>query len=617
MLSKKGNRGTETVFNEWTLGWLIVLVTVFLQLISLATTFEGSKVYFGGVKLPFMLSAPLLFALAIQLIVFCMSHMIRRYFKPWLAVVLIMATLCSTYFSYIGIYNHINSPLDYLEERYKQIQGNISDQYQLVVDQSENNMKQYVFDIMNELGQIHTKLIKEVKENDKLVTAIDQIKVDTGKINPQTSALSKPNIKNYGDNLDQYYADMAKYNAAVGNMITDTTKQDATLKNQLYENEVNALLGGKTRDEFIKNRIETQTKKEQTEKLIRSMYTLVAPAGEEKAFDQQLMAIQEYCISFIVTGQGDSNTFSTVLTNMSSQLIQLESSLSLEDFKKDLNYFGVLKQKDQRIMLTLEEVKQEVYKEVNGTVTAGEPVVLHENDAMLLYTKMQSQIKSAAYLLNQIEGLEKQVDLTSPEYQMHNLYVLPIKNLIEESGVKAMAWFCLGFAVLIDGLTLVFAMIEGREKSVLFAKRNRDVVGKSKEAMENLLLTTLMTHHKDSAGLVQFLGKFELLPEGLESGYSMWCPLQELTQYNSFLAVICQFNLGAILSAREIIRENTIVGDTDEKYVLLKTKFVIWLSQQIAELSIIEENEEHEEHQINEEVVDWNPVLLTNEEEGV
>ncbi|MGL4736554.1 MAG: hypothetical protein ACRCW2_03760 [Cellulosilyticaceae bacterium] len=607
MLSKKGNKGTETVFNEWTLGWLIVLVTVFLQLISLATTFEGSKVYFGGVKLPLMLSAPLLFALAIQLIVFCMSHMIRRYFKPWLAVVLIMATLCSTYFSYIGIYNHINSPLDYLEERYKQIQGNISDQYQLVVDQSENNMKQYVFDMVGALDQSHTKLVKEVKENNKLMEAIDGIKVDTGKINPQTNALSKPNIKNYGDNLDQYYADMAKYNAAVGNMITDTTKQDADLKNQLYENEVSTLLGGKSKDEFIKGRIETQTQKEQTDKLVQSMYKLIAPTGEEKDFDKQLMAIQDYCIGFIITAQGDANTFSTVLTNLSSQLIQLGSNLELKDFKKDLNYFGILKQKDQSIMLTLEQVKAEVYKEVNGT-DAGLPVVLNENDAMLLYTKMQSQIKSAAYLLNQIEGLDEQVDLTSAEYQMHNLYVLPIKNLIEDSSVKAMAWFCLAFAVLIDGLTLVFAMIEGREKTVLFAKRNKDVVGRSKEAIEELLLTTLMTHHKDSEGLTAFLDQFELLPEGLESGYSMWCPLKDLGQYNSFLAVICQFNFGAILSAREIVRENGVVDDTDEKYVLLKTKFVIWLSQKIVQLNLLEEDEK---------VVDWNPRLLPNEEDGV
>ncbi|MEG0153138.1 MAG: hypothetical protein RR744_08185 [Cellulosilyticaceae bacterium] len=146
MLRGNDYRGTDVIFNQSTLGWLIVLVTVFLQIISLATTYEGSKVYFGGVNLPFALSAPLLFALAIQLVVFCMSHTIRKHFKIWLVLILCMATLCSTYFSYIGIYNHINSPVDYLQERYKQIYGSMTEEYQLIRDKSENGMKSYVFD---------------------------------------------------------------------------------------------------------------------------------------------------------------------------------------------------------------------------------------------------------------------------------------------------------------------------------------------------------------------------------------------------------------------------------------------------------------------------------------
>ena len=138
MLRGNDYRGTDIIFNQNTLGWLIVLVTMFLQLISLATTYEGSKVYFGGVNLPLGLSAPLLFALAIQLVVFCMSHTIRRYFRVWFILILCMATLCSTYFSYIGIYNHINSPVDYLQERYQQIYGNMTQKYELIKDQSEN-----------------------------------------------------------------------------------------------------------------------------------------------------------------------------------------------------------------------------------------------------------------------------------------------------------------------------------------------------------------------------------------------------------------------------------------------------------------------------------------------
>lgn len=177
MLRGTDYRGTEVVFNQRTLAWLVVVVTVFLQLISLATTFEGSKVYFGGVALPFGISAPLLFALSIQLIVFCMSHTIRKQFKAWLVMILVMATLCSTYFSYIGIYNHINSPVDYLEERYKQIYGKMTEQYQLVIDQADNNMKEYVFDLVGEVTKGHTGLVKQVAEYSELSKKLDGIKV--------------------------------------------------------------------------------------------------------------------------------------------------------------------------------------------------------------------------------------------------------------------------------------------------------------------------------------------------------------------------------------------------------------------------------------------------------
>ncbi|MGL6173938.1 MAG: hypothetical protein ACRC1P_04950 [Cellulosilyticaceae bacterium] len=596
MLRGTDYRGTEVLFNPTTLAWLVVLVTVFLQLISLATTYEGSKVYFGGVALPLGLSAPLLFALSIQLIVFCMSHTIRRHFKFWLVMILIMATLCSTYFSYIGIYNHINSPIDYLEERYQQIYGNITKQYQLVIDQADNNMKEYIFDLVGELSTTHTALTKQAEENEVLNQKIQGIKVDTGKINPQTNALKKPNIYNYGDDLDRYYADMAKYNAAVGNMITDTTKQDADLKNQLYENEVKALLGGKTKDDFMSESIQVQTSKEQMEKVINAMYKLITEVQENSTFDEQLMSIQEYCLNFIIQQEGKKEIFSTVLTNLYTVVEGLEVKKDFSDFKTDLGNFMILSQNEAVMMKDLQAIKEQVYKEAYDIEVSNQEVYLAEKDAMLLYTKMQSELKSAAYLLNQMEGLEEPIHLNDEKYMIHNLYVLPINNLLQSNDAQAMSWFCLGFAVLIDGLTLLFSLMQGREKTPLFAKNNKDIVGKSKEAIEELLLATIIENHvKGTDGdvvenallqLERFLRRFELMPEGMESGYSMWCPMNKLEEYNVFLAILCQFNLANILSREDIILLKKEEEVTEERYVLIRTKFIIWAKQKIADLAI-------------------------------
>ena len=584
MLRGNDYRGTDAVFNQNTLAWLVVVVTVFLQIISLATTYEGSKVYFGGVGLPLGLSAPLLFALAVQLIVFCMSHTIRKHFRAWFVMILLMATMCSTYFSYIGIYNHINSPVDYLEERYKQIYGNVTEQYQLVKDQTENNMKAYVFDLVGEINKSYSSLCKQVEENKVLSNKINGIKVDSGKINAQTNAIKKPNMNDYGENLDKYYEDMAKYNAAVGNMITDTTKQDANLKNELYENEVKAILGGQSKDEFINQSIATEADKEQLEKLVTSMYKLIKTDDKETTFDAQMTAVQDYALGFIIRGEGERDLFSTLITNLYTGASDLGKTSEMVDFKQDLNHFLTFTGKDEAIMRSLEEVKKEVGEFVN------------EEDAMMLYTVMQSEIKNAVYVLNQTGDLETPISLLDDKYVMHNLYVLPIKNLLEKSEARTMAWFCLGFAVLTDGLTLLFALMEGREKTPLFAKKNKDIVGNSKEAIEKLLIATMMAgdiQSKEDARLCNtlmqleyFVKNFELIPEGIESGYSMWCPLGKLTQYNAFIAVLCQFNLASILSSEEIYTNGHMSEGQGEKYVLIKTKFIIWANQKMSDLAL-------------------------------
>lgn len=582
--------GTSSVFNETTLAWMIVIVTVFLQLISLATTYKGSIVYFGGVELPFGLSAPLLFALAVQLIVFCMSHTIRKNFKKGLLLVLIMATLCSTYFSYIGIYNYINSPINYLEERYKQIHGNITDQYDTVREDSKGNIKNLLFNLISKVNEGYTSLTMQIEKNDQLAEDINNIKIDTGKINAQTSSLTRPNINNYGNNLDQYYADMAKYNAAVGNMVTDATKQDSDLKNELYNNEVNSILGGRTQEEFLEESIKTKTTKEQIEKGINTAYGLLST--EDVPFADKLNKIQEYCQDYIVTSQGDRDLFSTLLSSLYAQIQVLDKTEGFENFQNQLNSFLTLNQKDNILMNSLEDIKIKVFIESNNLSSAPENFILTQGDGLLLYSTMQAEIKSAVYTLNQLRTSEEQISLNDEEYIMHNLYVLPINNLIQAGEGRAMAWFCLLFAMLVDGLTLLFAIMQGLDKTPLFAKSNKEIVGNSKEAMEELLLISLLSGDSKSKDekrventllrLEKFLKPFKINTATMENGYSMCCELSNVEDYQVFLATLCQFNLAKIVSSKDLL-----LGDeSPTDYVLLKSKFVIWANDKIVALTL-------------------------------
>lgn len=595
MITSSDENSTSIIFNKTSLAWLIVLVTLLLQLISLATTYKGSIVYFGGINLPFNLSAPLLFALSIQLIVFCVSHTLRSNFRKGFLIVLILATLCSTYFSYIGIYNYINSPLNYLEERYTQINSNISDKYETLRETNKSSITKTMLNLINDLSTSHASLSMEVDNNNKLSGDIANISIDNNIINSQTNSVSKPNINNYGDNLDQYYSDMAKYNAAIGNMITDSTKQDSSLKNELYNAQVNSILGGKSLDEFTAESIDTKSKKEQLEKGVNTSYTLISSEENSLTIDEKLLKIQDYCQNYIQGINGDKDIFTTILLNLNSQILIIKNESSIDNLQTQINEFLILNKKDSDIMKSFSDLKSIVYTNSTGN-NYSDNVTLTEENAMELYSLMNSEVKSALYTLNHISSNTEKINSNNEDYIIHNLYVLPVLNLFTLNEEISMSWFCLIFAILIDGLTIIFAIMEGKEKTPLFAKSTKEVVGRSKDSIENLLMLSLLSSDIDSRDeervekillkLKNFVSSFNLLTEALENGYSMYCPLSSLEEYQGFLATLCQFNLATIISSKELFFNDQTPDIQDENFVLIKTKFMIWANDKIVSLTL-------------------------------
>ncbi|MGL4773338.1 MAG: hypothetical protein ACRC2K_07220 [Clostridium sp.] len=587
MVTSKDGEDVFALFNERNLVKVILLVTVFLQLVSLATTFKGSKVYFGGIKLPLGISAPFLFAFAIQLIVFYVSNSLRANFKKWLVVVLTLATLCSTYFSYIGIYNYINSPINYLEERYNQIYENLTDKYNIQREEFRNSMKEGVFNLTNTISSKHTELTKKIEKNKELQKKIDGIKVKSGTISAQTGGIKKPNINDYNGDTSRYYSDMAKYNAAIGSMVNEANKQDSDLKNSLYENEVKAILGGKTLDEFNKESINDETLKTQIEKVVNEGYLLITQEPKDISIIDKISAIQTYCQGFIINSSGKSDDFTTLLSSLNSLSMQMGNKDEGEAFQKNLNQFVVINEKKDKIMKDLTFLEGEVYKESYGT-DIGESS-LSEDDGMLLYSKMQVEIKNAAYLLNNIGN--ENIDINDDKYLIHNLYVLPVTNLILDNEARQMAWFCLAFAILVDGLSLIFALTNGKRKTPLFARKNADVIGKSEEAMEEVLLLSILEPGLRCSEeelvditrirLEKFIAKFSLITEEVGNGYSMWASIKELKEYEVFIATLCQLNFGAIIK-----REDVIEGEEgSENYLVLRTKFIFWANDKISTLT--------------------------------
>lgn len=619
MLRDNVRHNAQTMFNPSSLSWILVTATLFLQLISLSTTYSGSKVYFGGINLPFGLSAPFLFSISIQTIVFSLSNYLRKNYRIWTIFILLLSSLCSTYFSYIGIYNYINSPIAYLEERYNQIYHNMSDKYKITIDNSNTEMKECVFDITNKIQKEYSRLLKENDSYTKLSNQLSKLQVSNNIIKPNIKGVSKPNISSYGKNLDKYYEDMARYNAAISNIIGQTTQQNASLQSSIYENKAKSLLGGKSLDEFTKEHIDLQSNKELIDNVISSLHSQISQNGQIP-FDKKIIELQQYCINYITSNSGESNTFNTILTNMYTIYSSVTSSDAPESFYNTLNSFITLGSHNQTFMKDLNTVKQEVYvenynKEPNGDIS------LKLTDTLLLYSKLQSEIKNGAYILNSISPTGTIIDLNNQEFVLENMYILPIKNLFVKTNSLGIAWFCFAFAALIDGLTILFALMHRENTKTLLANSNNEIVKNSENLTEELLLSSLAFHpvsdesksstHLSLEHLAKFIKSFEITDIGMENGYSLYCPLDKLKEYQIFLSILCQFNLAKIVSKesfymleaaptisefKQLIKKQPALEVLDEVasttwqskadyYVLLKTKFIIWANKKFTTAS--------------------------------
>lgn len=95
--------------------------------------------------------------------------------RKWLMVVLLISVCCLTYFSYVGMYNFINYPISYLNERYSQIYGDLSEKYYTVRETQKNDMKENIFSLINEVNSKYITLDKTINKNNELESKLEQL----------------------------------------------------------------------------------------------------------------------------------------------------------------------------------------------------------------------------------------------------------------------------------------------------------------------------------------------------------------------------------------------------------------------------------------------------------
>lgn len=523
-------------FAEPALVILISVVTLFLQLISFATTWSGSKVYLEGI-FPF---ASLLFALAIQATAYFLSNSLRTRISRLKVIALFTALCCSTYYSYIGIYNSVNSPAVYLQKSYIQIADELTQLYTASLEDTAAMAGQAVGEAASLITSRYTALAKEQENIAACREALSGVK------NTYSGSMRAPRQSDY-ENYEDYVAAYTVYIEGISTG-SNTEKEAATLQvlssygfasiAALNETEVsntaalNALEAALQTaragagDEFL---LTLSTMQASLNNAVEAAKTGTAP--DERAIAQLNCLFQAAALCGY-----EGNSVSTILHAL--QLCAQAASTPLLSSCQELTS-------------SLPEAQ----------ITAG--------NTMELKSLMDAEVLSAILKINTLLPTEEQLSLTDSRFLITDLYLLPVKALLSSS-TRMTALFCLFVAALIDGLSVLFA-ISLRKRKPLWGKHL--LYGSTFADYVPQILASLPAKEAPQTALSAFLSCFGPSPQTEQDGYMLMAEKQELTGYFPLIALLCQLNLAKIVPS-------DFSGEEAET-VLLKARFVFWANDVI------------------------------------
>lgn len=201
-------------------------------------------------------------------------------------------------------------------------------------------------------------------------------------------------------------------------------------------------------------------------------------------------------------------------------------------------------------------------------------------NAAELREELSAYVAAACDTVNSFGG-----SVTPDDYTFENVYTLPIYALKTDFGTDAAV--SLALAVLVDVLSLLFAMIFVRDKSILFARDTSSAASMRTELFEQNVLTAVRmdsgslsaewTEEEVAESLCDFVGKFATEDSAAQRGYSLIAERNALSSHEMLTAFLCQFGMAKTISAEE--SQTLTNGVVCTPCVLLKTKFLLWISE--------------------------------------
>ncbi len=524
-----------SLFSEKALVILVSIITLLLQAISFATTWNGAKVYLENI-FPY---AALCFAIAIQATAYFFSNSLRRKVSFLKLVALLTAMCCSTYYSYIGIYHSVNSPVIYLQENYLRISSELKQIYELEIEQTITVATEAVNDAGAAIIHKYTILTAE-KEN---ILACEQALGDLDI--EYTSNMKAPKQSAFAT-YEEYATAYQAYINSISqskNMETEAIRA-ATLSSYDF----------------------SSTEDLNTVKLenVASLSALQTALGVTA--DTDLTAV----LSNIT---GNLNT--AIPNTANGRALNSVNQLQLNRLFQTAKLCGYepedLARLTAGLKLSARGSATVLIKDYDTLTQALPEGMVTDANLMTLKATMDSEIMNALLQLNTLLPESKQLSYTDRSYQITDLYQIPIQALRTED-TRNTAYFSLIIAALIDILSLLFA-ISLRGRKPLWKRHT--LLFNEMEEYEPLIYACLPTAPAPAQSLTEFLKLFQASPQTEGDGYMLQTALQNLQAYPSLTALLCQINLAKVIPAG--------LFENETETLLLKARFVFWANTMIYE----------------------------------
>ena len=516
--------GDVFLFRDKSLMVVAAVVSLLLQIISFFTTWDGAKAYFAAT----FAYAPLLFALAVQSVVYFLENGLRRRPSFGKIIALMMAMCCSSYFSFVGIYNNINPPTQYLERTYSSYAKALTAQQEQLISNGNEAYISAVDEGVNHIISSYTTLTAEKETLDRL----------TEELNSADSSVSENMAKPYSWQYEDYEDYAAAYSAYIASL-----SQGSTAEQQAKLEAILARYGISDTSEI---------------------------AGRTGKLTAQLSLIDGTVSSF----SGDE--FYSRAEAMRTQAAEGSSDAAAKISALYKSLTGSTLHIPEYISETSLQLSLPSYDQIAG-----------QDGAAVVRERLGSIINSACDELSAAG-----CDVNAEDYTFENIYTLPIYAVIS-GGFGTDALISLLLAVLVDVLSLLFAMIFVQSKSVLAAKSTEQAILGDELLFERNIVTAVRLgmcaegrafsddpeFSEITDRLAEFICRFTAVDYASHEGYTLAAERDALSDHQQLVAFLCQFGLAKMLNGDEA---KLLSGHECGDIVLLKTKFMLWVSEKSA-----------------------------------